>query len=452
MPLLITNATLVTNTDAGLLKNHSLYIENDHITEIASGLSLRDKYSHVDMIDAGGALVMPGSICAHTHFYGAFARGMAIPGVPPRDFPQILKRLWWPLDKALDKDTVRLSALITLVDAIKHGTTMLFDHHASPNFIDGSLDVIADTVEQAGLRAVLCYEVSDRDGEEKAEAAIAENVRFLKASAERHLVAATFGLHASMTLSTPTIEKCVKAAQGLDTGFHIHVGEHEADEYDSLRKYNKRVINRLADLGVLGSRTIVAHAVRCGFSELDILRESDTWVSHQPRSNMNNGVGAAPIDAMLTASVKVCLGTDGFFGGMWAEWKDAYLLQKVVHRDPRRAPADGIAKIALKNNAALAEAFMFSQEIGKIKVGAVADLIIVDYHPYTPLTIENLPWHIVFGFESSMVRSTVVAGRLLMRDRQLLTLDEKAIAAEAQALAPALWERYEKYAQAVLDQ
>ncbi len=124
---------------------------------------------------------MPGNICSHTHFYGAFARGLYIPGPAPKDFPEILRRLWWTLDMALDDDGVLSSALVCLVDAIRNGTTTLFDHHASPMHIDGSLDIIAGAVEAAGLRAVLCYEVTDRNGPEGAAAGIAENVRFIKA-------------------------------------------------------------------------------------------------------------------------------------------------------------------------------------------------------------------------------------------------------------------------------
>ncbi|MBI5929715.1 MAG: putative aminohydrolase SsnA [Chloroflexi bacterium] len=450
MTLLITNATLVTLTDKGLLEDHAVYIEGDKIKAIGPSASLQSQYPHVETIDAEGSLLMPGSICAHTHFYGAYARGMAIPGPAPKDFPEILQRLWWPLDKALDTDAVRMSALVCLVDAVKHGTTTLFDHHASPNQLEGSLDIIADAVEQAGVRAVLCYEVTDRDGASKTQAGIAENVRFLKAAKSRPMVSATFGLHASLTLSDKTLADCVTAAESLATGFHIHVAEHEADEWDSLQKYGKPVVRRLHDAGILGPKTIVAHAVHCDPWELEILRDTGTWVSHQPRSNMNNAVGAAPVDAMLAADMNLCLGNDGFSNNMWADWKTAYLLQKVTYGDPRRAPGDGIAQMALVNNARLASLFFPGQQIGTIEIGGTADLIIVDYRPYTPLTSGNLPWHILFGFESSMVRTTIAAGRVLMHNRQLLTLDERAIMEKAKAIAPTVWARYEQFAKATL--
>ncbi|MBL8094780.1 MAG: amidohydrolase family protein, partial [Anaerolineales bacterium] len=180
--MLITNATLITWGEPNqILPDHALYIEGDRIREIGPSASLRAAHPDTEVLDAGGQYAMPGNICAHTHFYGAFARGMAIPGDAPKDFPEILERLWWKLDKALTIDDVKYSALVCLIDAVKHGTTTLIDHHASPNAIDGSLDVIADAVDQAGLRACLCYEVTDRDGPERMRAGINENLRFIKA-------------------------------------------------------------------------------------------------------------------------------------------------------------------------------------------------------------------------------------------------------------------------------
>lgn len=439
--MLITNATLVTwGIPNQILTDHSIYIQDGLIVEIGSTRELSARHPQGERLDARGQLVMPGNICAHTHFYGAYARGMAIPGPSPENFPQILERLWWPLDKALDKETVRMSALVSLVDAVKHGTTTLIDHHASPNFIEGSLDVIADVVDWAGLRAVLCYEVTDRDGEEKMRAGIAENIRFLRDN-EHPLIAGTFGLHASLTLNDTALAACVEAVPA-DLGFHIHAAEHEADEEDSLKRSGKRVVQRLDAFGIWRDKTIAAHCVHIDDAERQVLREKGVWITHQPRSNMNNAVGAMAFDTFMREGMKVCLGNDGFSNNMWADWKDAYLLHKVVSRDPRKANGADIAYAATYNNARLAEQFFPNTRLGEIKVGAAADVIFVDYHPFTPLTDGNLPWHILFGFESSMVTTTIVAGNVLMKDRQLLTLDEAEIAKEALALAPRVWERY----------
>ena len=337
--MLITNATLVTWNPAGeIITGGALYIDGDRIVAVGPAAELQARYPDADRIDARGQLALPGNICAHTHFYSAFARGMAIPGDPPKDFPDILERLWWKLDRALTMEDVRYSALVSLVDAVKHGTTTLIDHHASPNALEGSLDVIADAVQQAGLRAVLCYEVSDRAGPDNARAGIDENVRFInrtRAGDFGDRIAGTFGLHASLSLSDATLE-AVRAAAPDGVGFHIHVAEHEADEYDSLSKSGYRVVDRLERFGILGPQSIAAHCVHIDQAEATLLRDTATWVTHQPRSNMNNGVGAAEVEGLLRAGVQVALGNDGFSNNMWAEWKKAYLLHKAWHHDPPR--------------------------------------------------------------------------------------------------------------------
>ena len=441
--MLITNANIITwETENRVLEDYAILIENDRIREIGTTQNLKSKYPDEEKLDARGQYVMPGNICAHTHFYGAYARGMAIPGPAPKDFPEILQKLWWPLDRSLDAESIRYSTLPCLVDAIKHGTTTLFDHHASPNAIEGSLDIIANEVGKSGLRAVLCYEVTDRDGKEKMKAGIEENIRFINRT-KKPLLAGTFGLHASLTLSESSLALCRQTVPD-DTGFHIHTAEHESDEYDSLNKSGLRVIDRLHKYGILGARTITAHGVHFDAREIELLVETATWLAHQPRSNMNNGVGVAPIESMMRAGVKVCLGNDGFSNAMWEEWKAAYLLHKVNHRDPRRMNGYDVQQMAIYNNAALANVFFPSATMGQLIPGAFADIIFVEYHPNTPLTVGNLPWHIIFGMQQSMVTTTIVAGKILMKDRELLTLDEKEIGAKAREIAPKVWDRYQK--------
>ncbi len=443
--LLITNGRIITwLPGVEMIDNGGVLVRDGRIAAIDDSKLLAETYPQVNRLDARGQLVMPGNICAHTHFYGAFARGLGIPGPPPKDFPDILERLWWRLDRALLDVDVQYSALVCLVDAIKHGTTALIDHHASPNAINNSLDQIADAVEMAGVRAGLCYEVTDRNGRDGAQAGLEENVRFLHSLKERegHLLAGTFGLHASLSLSEETLADCVAAAAKLDTGFHIHVAEHEADEYDSLHRYGRRVVPRLREAGVLGPKSIVAHCVHIDPAEMNLLKETGTWVTHQPRSNMNNAVGAANVEGMLRLGIPVCLGNDGFSNNMWAEWKAAYLLHKLAHRDPRRMNGQDVVQMAVHNNAALARVFWPELPLGKLETGAAADIILVDYQPTTPLNVGNLPWHILFGFESSMVTTTIVAGKILMQDRQLLTLDEADITARSRELATAVWQRF----------
>jgi putative selenium metabolism protein SsnA len=447
--MLITHGTLVTmGSPNQVLPDAALYIDGDRIADLGPSAELAARYPGAQRLDAAGRLVLPGLICAHTHFYGAFARGMALPGDPPANFVEILEKLWWRLDRALWPDDVHTSALVCLVDAIRHGTTTLFDHHASQSRIPGSLDQIARAVDQAGLRACLCYEVTDRDGEQAARAGILENARFIRLAQIRqregdHHLAAAFGLHASLTLSDETLELCVDLARQLGVGFHIHVAEAKADVKESLRLSALRSVERLQEAGVLGSSTIAAHCVHVDRIETEILQETGTLVVHNPRSNMNNAVGTADLPWMLKIGIPVGLGNDGFSNNLFTEMITAYLVHKQASGDPRTLPADRVVQMAWDHNARIGRVFFpgLGPQFGRLATGAPADVILVDYDPPTPLTAANLPWHILFGVDGTGVDTTIVAGRMLMRHRELLTLDEPAIMARARDLAGKLWQR-----------
>jgi len=442
--MIITNAKIITwGKPNQILEGKALRIADGKIATIGDASEIQRRYPGEEVLDAGGQYVMPGNICAHTHFYGAFSRGMAIPGPAPANFVEILQSLWWKLDKALDAESIKYSALSCLVDAIKYGTTTFFDHHASPNCIDGSLDIIEEAVEAAGVRASLCYEVTDRDGEERALAGIRENERFIQKVSRGETsprMRAHFGLHASLTVSADTLERCLQANPN-QAGFHVHAAEGKADQDDALQKYGKRVVERFEQAGVLGPRTILAHGVHTDAHEHELLAQTHTWLSHQPRSNMNNAVGVAPIPEMLARGVPVVMGNDGFSNAMWSEWQAAYFIHKDHAHDPRVMNGFEVLKIAVENNADLATQTFDGMRIGEICEGAVADLILVDFHPITPLTTGNLPWQILFGFRDGMVTATMVDGKLLMKDRQLLTLDEEEIAAKAREQAQKVWNK-----------
>ncbi len=443
--MLITNGRVLTfGEKPRLIEKGGVLIQDDRIVAVDFSHVLEEQYPQEERLDARGMLVMPGMIVAHTHFYGTFARGLSIPGPPMKDFPEILRRLWWPLDRSLDEESVRYSALVPMLDAIRYGTTTLIDHHASNRFIDGSLDVIAEAVEETGLRAVLCYEVSDRDGPEVAQAGIRENVRFIKKARDmaHPRIGATFGLHAAMTLSDETLDRCVAEAEAIGhQGFHIHAAEGPADREHSLAVYGIPTIERLAQRGILGPHTIVAHAITIDAWEMAALDLSQTWVSHQPRSNMNNGVGVADIPTMLRGRMKVVLGNDGFSNDMFEEMRVAYLLHKVARQDPRVLPADQLLDMVMNQNAALAQQFL-GQTFGRLEPGAAADIILVDYDPPTPLTVDNFPWHIMFGFDGRKVDTTIVAGRILMRHGIIPHLDAERIYARAREVAEGVWERF----------
>jgi putative selenium metabolism protein SsnA len=442
--MLITHGQIATfGQEPQLIEDGAIHIVGDRIGAVGPSAELSARFPEEEPLDARGQLVLPGAICAHTHFYSAFARGMAIPGEPAKNFMEILQKLWWRLDRVLDEESIRLSAQVCLIDAIRHGTTTLIDHHASPNFIDGSLDIIAEAVQQAGVRVCECYEVTDRNGPAGATAGIDENVRFAKklAAQPSPLLASAFGLHASFTLEPATIERSVAAARSAGMGFHIHVAEDAADELDSETRFKIRVGQHLHESGVLGEKTLSAHCVHVNQTEIDLLAKTQTKVSHQPRSNMNNAVGTTPVQSLLAAGVCVGLGNDGFSNNMFSEMKAAYLVHKSTAHDPRAMPGDTVTRLAYQNNSRISSLF-WPHPLGEITPGAYADLVFLDYQPYTPLTSGNLPWHLVFGVDGAHVTTTIVGGNVLMYDRVLLMIDEEHIAAQAREVAPRVWERF----------
>jgi putative selenium metabolism protein SsnA len=437
---LVGNGTLITlGKDNQVIKGGAVLIEGNLIKDVGTTAELkRKKFDR--FIDASGKVIMPGMINTHMHLYSTFARGMALKE-PPSNFVEILERLWWRLDKALTKEGVYYSALVPLIDCIKSGTTTIVDHHASPFACEGSLDLIAKAMRETGVRGCLCYETSDRDGPEIAEAGIDENERFIKLCRKERdgLISATFGLHASFTLSDETLTKCVKVAKKLGVGFHVHVAEDKADVDDSLKKYKKRVVERLNDLGVLGPRTIAAHCVHVDAREMEILKKTRTNVVHNPESNMGNAVGCAPVIEMIGKDITVGLGTDGFTSSMFAELRVANILHKLIKGDPRVGYSE-VMKMCFINNPKIVRNF-FPRPLGEISPGAYADLILVDYLPPTPLSADTFLGHLLFGISTAVVDTTIVNGKVLMQNRKLVGLDEAAIAQRASELASELWER-----------
>ncbi len=438
--MLITNATVVTQEEPNrVLPSYAVYLSGNHIVELGSASGLEKKYPKSRRIDAHGQLLLPGGICAHTHFCGVFHRGLAW-----HLASEVAEGGRRRLDRALLEEDIRYGALLSLVDAIRSGTTTLFDHHASPNAVDGSLDVIAEAVEASGLRAVLSYAVTDADGPGVADAAITENCRFLKklAGGKVDRLGGMFGLEASFALSGGTLQ-AARAAAPDGAGFHILTAEAPSDQYDSLRKTNMRVVDRMHNHGILGPRTIAAHCVHVDAVETSLLADSATWVAHLPRSNMNMGTGAAPVELLMRAGVRVCLGTDGFSQGMWEEWQSGYLLERAAGDDPEGTIGRRVAQMAIHNGGALASMYFPAAPVGTLVPGAAADMILVDYQSPTPVTADNFDQHVIFGLQSAMVTTTIASGKVLMKDRQLVSLDEAEIAARGRELARRVWKRME---------
>jgi len=362
---------------------------------------------------------------------------MAIPGEPASNFVEILERLWWKLDKALSDEDITLSAQIPLLECIRNGTTTIIDHHASPSMRAGSLDLIEKAVRQAGLRASLCYEVSDRNAP---GGGIEENERFIKKTGKGDgQIAAMMGLHASFTLSDETLEKCVGIARDAGVGCHIHVAEDAADREDAIKKYGVPTVKRLDRKGVSGEKSLFIHCVHIDESEMDIIAATKTAVVHNPESNMNNAVGVTKLFDLMRKGVLVGLGTDGMSSDMLAQMRCAYLLHRLANHDPRVAFMEA-PQLLLENNAEICMR-QFGLRLGEIAQGCPADLAITDYCPPTPLSETNFLGHLIFGLVDATVDTTVCKGKILMKDKQILALDEERITARSRELAPKAWQR-----------
>jgi putative selenium metabolism protein SsnA len=438
MSIRFENAIVATlGKDNRVLWNGAVVVEGETITAVGDTLALQKKFPAAKPIDAAGQLILPGFICAHHHFYSTMARGMAIPGEPASNFVEILERLWWKLDRALDGEDVMLSAQVPLIECIRNGTTTVIDHHASPGAREGSLDLIEDAVRRAGIRASLCYEVSDRN---VLGGGIEENERFIKKTGHGDgQVAAMMGLHASFTLSDETLERCVGIAQDGGVGCHIHVAEDAADREDSMSRFGLPTVPRLEKLGVAGAKSLFIHCVHIDEAEMDRIVATDTAVVHNPESNMNNAVGVTPLLGLLKKGALVGLGTDGMASDMLAQMRSAYLLHRLANRDPRVAFLEA-PQLLLGNNAEIAQR-QFGLRLGAIAEGLPADLAILDYRPPTPLNAGNFLGHLIFGLVDAVVDTTVCKGRILMQNKQVLSLDEDRITARSRELAPRMWNR-----------
>jgi len=420
-----------------VLWNSTVVTDGENVASIGDAGEMAKRYPDAEVVDCAGKIILPGFICTHHHFYSTMARGMAPPGEPASNFVEVLERLWWKLDYALHEEDVLLSAQIPLIECIRNGTTTVIDHHASPSYRDGSLDLIESAVREAGLRASLCYEASDRN---VPGAGIAENERFIKKVGKGDgQIAAMMGFHASFTVSDETVEKCVGIANDAGVGCHIHVAEDMADREDSLAKYGVPTVNRLHNLGLSGEQSIFVHCVHIDESEMDILADTDTIVVHNPESNMNNAVGVTKVLKMLDKGILVGLGTDGMASDMLSQMRVAYLLHRLDNLDPRVAFMEA-PQLLLQNNAEIAER-QFGLRLGEIAEGRPADLAIMDYHPPTPLSEANFLGHFIFGLTDATVDTTVCRGEILMKNKEILSLDEERIAARSRELAPEMWKR-----------
>jgi len=428
---LLRNATLV-DLRAARVERADLRIEGGRIAERGPGLVPRNGEEVVNLFDR---LVMPGLVNAHGHLYSALARGMPGPRRAPRDFVEILEQVWWRLDRALDPESIYLSAMIGALDAIRAGTTCLIDHHASPAAIPGSLATVGRALGEAGLRGVLCYEVTDRGGLKERDEGLAETAEFLS-SGTGPLLRGLVGAHAGFTLSQESMHKIGDLAGLHEVGVHIHVAEDRADVENARKRHGMEPIERLAEAGCLTRRSLLAHGTHLSRDQLALAREHGAWLIHNARSNMNNRVGYAPVAEF---GKRAALGTDGLGSDMFEEARTAYF--KAQDGGAGLAPAD---VLALLDGGARLASELFGEPIGALEPGAAADLVVLDHQPPTPLDGGNLAGHLIFGLSSGMVESVMIGGRWVLRERRFPDLDVGAVASRARVAAAELWQRMER--------
>ena len=437
--LLIGNGRVITrDPERPYIEKGAVVTDGARIAAAGEEETLRKVYPEAEFIDAAGGIIMPGLINAHTHIYSGLARGLSIPGYNPTNFLEILEGMWWHIDRHLTLDGTRASAYATILDCIRNGVTTIFDHHASFGEIPGSLFAIRDIAKETGMRACLCYEVSERDGEEKTEQGIRENAEFARWASAAHdpMIKAMFGGHALFTISDRTFEKMVEANNGM-TGFHIHVAEGMNDVYDSLRNYGCRPVNRLLYNGILGERTLLGHCIHVSPAEMDIIKETGTLVVNNPESNMGNAVGCAPVLQMIQKGIPVGMGTDAYTHDMLESLKVFLIIQRHNAAMPNVGWGEDFAML-FENNRRIAEK-TFGVPLGILKEGAAADVIVMDYKPFTPFDGGDADGHMLFGMTGRCCRTTVINGRVVYRDREFVGMDEEKINAWVTEQSEALW-------------
>ncbi|MCO5044316.1 MAG: putative aminohydrolase SsnA [Verrucomicrobia bacterium] len=433
--LLIKNGTLVTLDDAGtIIENGSLLIEGSKIAAVGAVPDVPVER----VVDAGGGVVMPGLINVHHHFYSTLARGFSAPGVPAANFKEILERLWWKLDRALDAEDVYSSSIIPCIEAIRAGCTTIIDHHASPACADGSLDILERAFREAGLNGSLCYEVSDRNAVGEG---IEENVRFAKKCRREGdtQIQPLFGLHASMTLGPATLERCAAEGKALGVGFHVHIDEAECDAEESLRQFGALPIDRFQQAGIVGRKSLFAHGIHLDERGRNILADSDSMMATNPESNANNGLSATPLLEIMRTGILIGLGTDGMSNQMISQARAAYLVQRATRRDPRVAFGEACAML-LSNNRRICDR-VFPEKRGQLMEGQLADIAIFDYQPFTPMRATNFYGHLLFGLVQAPVTTTICRGRVLLEGGKIPHLDEVGLRRQAVERARRLWER-----------
>jgi len=381
-------------------------------------------------LDMTGKTCLPGMINNHTHLYSTLAMGMPAPKNVPTNFVEILKEIWWKLDRGLDEESTRSSFDAGLLDCLKNGTTTVIDHHASPNFVQGSLDVLVKSAQQFGINLGVCFEASDRNGMDNFKAELAENLRALKKYEDHPSVLPMMGLHASFTLSDDSLKMVADSmADNPDWGIHIHVAEDLADQRDAQSRGYESVIERLDHFGLLNNRSHIIHGVYINRTDRHLLLTTGCRLIHNPTSNAGNQVGI--LESEIIDSLHAGLGTDGKQNNMLAEVKEGDLIRSAASNHL----VDYMELLFANNPEIISRAF--GREIGHVDVGAQADLLFYDYDPRTEIHADNYKRHILYGLDTPV--DVMTRGEFRMQNSHIPGVDEKRIKSNARTQAQRLW-------------
>jgi putative selenium metabolism protein SsnA len=423
MPVIVGNG-VVTDGSRLLIEQGAVLIRGNRIEQVGP-LSEMPRYG-ASFWDVDGRIVMPGFLNAHHHLYSSLATGLAPLGPTP-NFVSILSNLWWSLDLVLDEESIYYSALFGVIESVKHGVTTIFDHHASMGCVRGSLALVAGAFRTAGIKGLLCLETSDRLGADAISQQIEENLAGLSDPDPSDTIRHAFGLHANFTLSDSTLER-VAVAKPKDMPVHIHCGEDRADLDYCLANGFRGPVDRLHRFGLLTPDSLLAHAIHLTDDDYRLIEEIRPIVVSNPESNANNRVGMMNRERIGP----YVLGTDGMSPDMLQTLRSHYLLSGAPFSDLKSAFFD--RRYAVQRQ--------FFPDTGALEPGARADLAVLDYAPATPISLDNLLGHLLFGARAGKVYMTVANGRALYRDGEVTFVDEQEVRRCVTSAARKLHERY----------
>jgi cytosine/adenosine deaminase-related metal-dependent hydrolase len=418
--------------DATYIDWKTLAFQSTHLAVSAGGdggIRFVDKLpSQVELgvedriLDCRRRLVTKSFGCGHHHIYSALARGMPAPSKPPHNFVEILEYVWWHLDKSLDTEMIEASALVSALYCAKNGVTFVIDHHASPRAIENSLETIAAAFDRIGISHLLCYEISDRDGENAREEGLRETDSFLSSGRQGHV-----GLHASFTVGDELLHRAVDLAHKHNTGIHVHVAEDAVDQEFCLKQYNKRVVQRYADAGVLDlPKSIFSHCIHLDENEKNLIRRSAVYVVQNTESNLNNNVGVANYREL---GENIILGTDGMHSDMLRSAKAAFLEGQAT---------EGLDMAGVYSRFRKVNDYI---RIHGFKGDGDNNLVILDYDSPTDIHEGNFCGHFVYGIGARHVDSVISSGKLIVENKKLLTVEEDEILAFSREMGRKLWEK-----------